>query len=151
MELSRVTDHGARVCVFLSKLQCQVGHGLSHTLHRHRLIVSEPVVLTKHVHGLVKHEQQAELLLISFQQCAHHFYTLTCVSTLALSIRVLASAINPLMAQPLRIKEQKLGHCLYLTCCSLKQHMREMCSHTIQPELTLGDMNIPKLRPALPF
>lgn len=31
----------------------------------------------------------------------------TCVSTLALSIRVLASAIKPLMAQPLKKKESK--------------------------------------------
>lgn len=33
----------------------------------------------------------------------------TCVSTLALSIRVLASAIKPLMAQPSKQRQQKVS------------------------------------------
>lgn len=39
------THHGTRICIFFSKLQSQIGHRLGHTLHRHRLIVGEPVVL----------------------------------------------------------------------------------------------------------
>lgn len=42
-----MTGHGAGVSILLSKLQGQVGHSLRDALHRHCLIVREPVVLKK--------------------------------------------------------------------------------------------------------
>lgn len=92
-----VTDHGTRICVLLPKLQCQIGHSLCHTFHCHGLIVGEPVILRKETSAGYSCEKiQTEYHVI----VAHSICT--CVSTLALSIRVLASAIKPLMAQPLR-------------------------------------------------
>lgn len=42
-----MTGHGSGVSILLSKLQGQIGHSLRYTLHRHCLIVREPVVLKK--------------------------------------------------------------------------------------------------------
>lgn len=44
---SKETHHRTRVGVLLPKLQCQVGHCLGYALHRHGLIISEPVVLSR--------------------------------------------------------------------------------------------------------
>lgn len=101
-----VTDHGTRICILLSKLQRQVGHGLSDTFHRHRLVVSEPVVLRRKrqrvsfrlQHGVSKTAEMNSVCVFSFH---------TCVSTRALSIKVLASAIKPLMAQPERWRRRR--------------------------------------------
>lgn len=96
-----MTDHSSGVSILLSKLQRQIGHGLRYTLHRHCLIVREPVVLRKKV---VFHKKQSRSLIsqnYNMRVTSIH----TCVSTLALSIRVLASAIKPLMAQPSKQKD----------------------------------------------
>lgn len=65
MEMSKVTDHGARISVLLSKLQRQIGHSLRHTLHCHCLIVSEPVVLRRNTYtGYMWVELKVSELLI---------------------------------------------------------------------------------------
>lgn len=39
------SHHGSWIGIFLPELQGQVRHSLCHTLHRHRLVVGEPVIL----------------------------------------------------------------------------------------------------------
>lgn len=46
-----VTNHGTGISVFLSKLQCQVRHSLSHALHCHCLVVGEPVILKEGIYA----------------------------------------------------------------------------------------------------
>lgn len=106
----KMSNHGSRVSILLSKLQCQIGHGLRHTLHRHRLIVREPVVLRTNT----VFSQWNSRCVNSHDQNILSIHT--CVSTLALSIRVLASAIKPLMAQPSKQRQYKVGGCWPAHC-----------------------------------
>lgn len=46
-QASELTHHGTWICIFLSKLQSQIGHSLGHALHCHCFIVGEPMVLEK--------------------------------------------------------------------------------------------------------
>lgn len=67
-QASELTHHGTWICIFFSKLQSQIGHSLGDTLHRHCLIIGEPMVL----------EKGQRMILLPWKretQTLHHFST----------------------------------------------------------------------------